>query len=518
MNEGVRALFEKGHWLLRGLRKRRWLALAVAWGTALLCAVVVPIAPQRYEASARIYVDTQTVLKPLMAGLAFQPDIDQQVRMLAKTLISRPNVERLLDQPGFQWQHGSSGREAEITRLMDQIKVVSTGAGNLYSITYRDPDPARARRLVEGTVELFVAQSAGGKKRDSEDASKFINEQISAYEGKLVESENRLKDFKMKHFGLSGVPSQDYFVRMSALSDEVTKLTVQLRAAEQSRDAYRRELNAEEPQLPLDAPGAGGALVLSESDARLESLHKQLDDLLRRYTDQHPDVVSVRRSIAQVEQQKRDEQAARGRGSQGRGPAATSPVYQKIRVSLAEAESQVASLRAQLGAQQAQLADVRALASRVPQVEAEYAQLNRDYDIIRKNYDQLVARRESASLGLKLDESSQLADFRVVEPPRVSPSAVFPNRLHMVGLSVLLTLLMSLGSVLVAETLQPTVDHAAALEKLIGRKVIGAVSVSRSLAALQEQAVQARRYLAGCAGLLVMMTAWFGWIAWRAVS
>ena len=52
--------------------------------------------PDLYEASARIYVDTQSVLKPLMQGLAVQPNVDQQVMILSRTLISRPNVEKLV--------------------------------------------------------------------------------------------------------------------------------------------------------------------------------------------------------------------------------------------------------------------------------------------------------------------------------------------------------------------------------------------------------------------------------------
>jgi polysaccharide chain length determinant protein (PEP-CTERM system associated) len=517
MNESVLALFQKADQLRRALRKRRKLALVTAWVVGLGCAVVVPLVPQRYEATARVYVDTQTVLKPLMAGLAFQPDIDEQVHMLAKTLISRPNVEQLLDAPGYAWPHtGPQDREIEISRLMNEIKVVSAGTGNLYEISYRDVQAGRAQQVVTNTVQLFVSSSTEGKKRDSADASRFINEQIKAYDAKLAEAENRLKEFKLRHFGVTGVSNQDYFARMSALSDEVSKLQVDLQAAEQSRDALRRELSGEDPQLPLDTSQGAGPIVQSETDARLEALHKQLDDLLRRYTDQHPDVIAVRRSIAQLEQQRRDERAARTNGT-SKPPAATSPVYQKIRISLAETEAQVASLRAQLAAQQQRLAEVRSQATQVPEVEAEYTQLNRDYDILRKNYDQLVARRESASLGVKIDETEPLADFRVVEPPRVSRFPVFPSHLHLALISLLLTLVAAVGSVLIAETLRPTLDDTAVLQQLIGhRKVIGAVSVARNAAVAQQERGEFMRFTLSAAVLATGLLGWLAWIALRA--
>ena len=143
MNDGVNALVSKARWVVRSTWRRRWIAVSVAWGVAIVCALAISVAPERFEASARIYVDTQTVLKPLMRDLAFQPDIDQQVRMLARTLISRPNVERLVDQPELELTFSSAkDREATLNRLMDQIKVVAAERGNLYSISYRLARPA----------------------------------------------------------------------------------------------------------------------------------------------------------------------------------------------------------------------------------------------------------------------------------------------------------------------------------------------------------------------------------------
>jgi len=372
---GFGSMVEQSKSAIRRLWRRRWLGAAVSAITGTVLAIVVSLVPERYEASARIYVDTQTVLKPLMVGLAYQPDIDQQVRMLARTVVSRPNMERLVDRRDIEWTDAEKeSREKLLTGLMAKIKIESAGTSNLYTVTYRDTSPVRARRLVEATVDMFVNSGSNNKQRDSAEAGKFIEDQIKSHEVKLVAAESRLKDFKIRNFGVSGVASQDYFGRMSALADQVNKLRIDLQAAEQSRDSYRRELSGEEPQLPPDSIGPA---VPTEVEVRLDAQRRQLDELLRRYTDAHPDVLSARRVVAQLEAQKRQEAEQKLRldaNGKVRVTAATSPIYQKIRISLAETEAQVASLRAQLRAQQERLDQIRATAGRVPQVESELAQ------------------------------------------------------------------------------------------------------------------------------------------------
>src|SRR5947207_15315556 len=81
---------------LRGMWHRRWIGLAVAWLVAIVATTIIYRIPDKYEASARVYVDTESLLKPLLAGLAIQPNIEQQVALISRTLVSRPNVERLV--------------------------------------------------------------------------------------------------------------------------------------------------------------------------------------------------------------------------------------------------------------------------------------------------------------------------------------------------------------------------------------------------------------------------------------
>lgn len=498
-------LFRQVSGILVSMWQRRWLGMAAAWAAALLSMLAVTLVVRdRYEASARVFVDTQTVLKPLMSGLAFQPDVDQQVRMLARTLISRPNVERLISSPRAGLQNLSpADREKTIDRLTREIKVLPSGDANLFAITYRDINPQRAQILVDELVALFVSSGVTDKQRDSEQARRFLDDQIKSYEAKLMESENRLKDFKLRNFGLTGTSNQDHFARLSASTEEVNRLRVELQAAAQARDALRRELSQEDPTMPVEAMLPGMAPVQTDTESRLDAQKRQLDELLRRYTDQHPDVMAARRTIAQLEQQRKAEQDAR-RGDGKRGPAPTSPVFQRIRVSLAEAEAKVASLQGQLSAQQSQLEQARAMAGRMPEVEAELSQLNRDYTIVRKNYEELVARRESASLGEKIDLTTKVADFRVVEPPRVSPTPARPSRMLVAILGFLASIAAGFGVAFGLTQVFPTVQDARSLREIGGRPILG--SASLVINPLTSDAVQrANRLFFGLVGLFLLV-------------
>lgn len=512
MNDVVRVARNK----LLGAWQYRWVGVIAAWVVAVVTVIAVSFVKERYEASARIHVDTQTVLKPLMSELAAQPDIDAQVRMLARTLITRPMIEKLLGLRDYGFVTATpQDRERVIEDLVKSIKVQATGEGrsNVYTLIYRDADPARARGVVEGLMTLFVGASTGSKRQDSAQAMQFINQQIADYEVKLTEAENRLKDFKVKNFGVSGTTQQDFFARMASLSDEVNKLRTDLGAAQRSRDALRTALANEAPQLPLEAlPSSRADNRPSEADLRLEQQRRALDDLLRRFTEAHPDVVAARTAVAEMEQRKREEDERRRRANVSTGGAATNPVYQQLRVQFANAEAQVASLSSQLATQQARLDQVRSQAGKVPQIEAELAQLNRDYEVIRVAYQRLVERRESASLGAKLDESSQLADFRVVEPATVSPRPVFPNRLSLAILGVLLALVAGIAAAIGMAVAFPTLADEQDLAQVGGRPVLGGVSLALDPSgrqALQWQRVQ----FGGTLGIfLASATLWVVWV------
>ena len=158
---------------------RRWIGLAVAWLVAVAGAVALWLTPDRYETTARVYVDTQTVLKPLMAGLAVQPNIDEQIGMLARTIIARPNIEKIMHSANLDVSVKSQiERDQMVDDLTKRMRFDRGGRENIYTISYQDTNPERSKRVVQDLLSLFVESGLGNKRRDSEAARRFIDEQI----------------------------------------------------------------------------------------------------------------------------------------------------------------------------------------------------------------------------------------------------------------------------------------------------------------------------------------------------
>lgn len=506
--------------ILRGMWQRRWWGLGVAWIGAVAGAVALVMLPDKYEASARVFVDTDSILKPLMAGLTVQPNIQQQIQIVTRTILSRPNMEKLVRTTDLDLGLRSArDKDKLIDDLIDTIKIRSAGQNNLYLVTYRDVETEKARRVVQSLVSMFVESSLGDSRKDADTARRFIEDQIQAYEKKLAEAENRLKEFKLKNMGLMNTDGRDFFARMSALSEQINKSRLELRGAEQARDALRRELDSPGPIAGLPSPDAGAAeeILVPEIDGRIQSLKQNMDEMLRRYTDQHPDVVNTRRIIKELEEEKQKEiEVRRQKAKPGAGGAGTvNPVAQQIRMALVEAEANVASIRAQLAEYEARLNQARANTQRVPEIEAELAALNRDYEVQKRNYEQLVSRRESVSLAGELDSTSAVVDFRIIDPPRVSPKPVAPNRLLLLpGVLLGALVLGALVSFLVSQAL-PTVHDGRSLREVSGRPVLGSVSLLPSPALIRRARLGNYGFAGGLTALLAICGVGIAWLAMR---
>lgn len=489
---------------LKAIGKYRWHAVVITWVVALIGWAVVLRLPNQYEASARVYVDTQSILKPLLSSMTSVPNLDQQVTFMRRTLISRPNVERLMRMVDLDVKAKDTKEHDKIVDdLMQQIKVSGTERDDIYTITYMSDNAKLGKDVVSSLLTIFVEGSFSGKKQDSEKAVQFIDDQIKTYEEKLAAAENSLKEFKIKNIGMLPRDSGgDFGGQMMQASDQLNQAKLELAEAEQARNAIRHQINGD-PVKP-GTKTIDPALIDPELEARIAATQKNLDNLRLQYTEQHPDVIANRRLLDQLLAQKADLGKHKKRSLD---PGASySPMLQQLNVALSQAEARVASMRARVAEYENRVARLRNQSTIAPEVEAQLAQLNRDYQVNRENYQKLVERRESARLSGDLTSATDMLQFRVIDPPTVPNHPTGPNRVRLFSLVFVGALIAGLAAAFMMSQLRPTFLTQSTLREVTGLPVLGSIGMNWT----PEQTVKRKRRLIALAGSVLLLFGAYG--------
>lgn len=440
---------------LSAMWRRRWLAIVVATATCIVGWIAVATIPNTYDATARIYVDTETVLRPLLRGLAVDDNIEDEVKIMQQTLLTRPNLTKVARATDLDLTLDSPAQmELLIDSMRERTNIEASGT-NLFSIAFKDQNPVRAKEAVQSLLNIFMESHLGESRNEMDSAQEFIDDQIADYQRLLDEAEKRLAEFKQKNLRLLPGP-RGYEQRLESMREGYFVIESALEDARTEQQVLSEQL-AMIPSL-IETGSQGGSGPPSDYALRIVELEASLDQLLPHFTDQHPDVVALRRRISELKAEERAEfqamlaanEASSGAGPLGDGGAdqptmgVPNPAYSQLRLMVAEKEAQVARLEEQAARALEKLSELESMALEVPVVEANLKRLTRDYDVIKKQYETLLSRRESAKISRESDVRGKKVQFRIVEPPRAPIMPSGPNR--PVLLSAVLPLGLGLGA------------------------------------------------------------------------
>ena len=474
---------------LLGAWRKRWFAIAVCWMVCVAGWVYVSTIPNQYEASARLYVDSDSVLTPLLNGLALDDTPTNQLDVLQRTLLSRPNLERLISKTDLELAiAGPADLEQLVANLATSIRITPQ-TRNLFTISFRNSTPKLAYDVVQGILSIFVESKVGANRADMENARVFLQQQISQYERQLREAEARRADFHTKYNDL--LPSDAGVSRLDSARSEVRALEGQLKDVLTKRDMMRREMSTMPATLSLDSDTRpvilpGGFGTAAAENAQLAQAEAHLADLRLRYTDQHPDVVAARNQVAALKaaaaaappQQSAAAMAAQQLAALPKPVSRTvpNPVYEQMRMQLFEQETVIASLQRQIADGTAERDRLEGIAHNAPGLQAEYANLNRDYDVLHQNYIELLSRRESMRISAAADSDAEKIKMQIIDPPQVPQIPVAPKRAMMLSAVLVAGLGVGLGLAILMLQFDRSFHSIEDLRDL-GLPVVGGISM-----------------------------------------
>jgi polysaccharide chain length determinant protein (PEP-CTERM system associated) len=477
------------------LWRKRWYIALVAWGVCIPGWIGVMTLPDRYESQSRVYVDTDSLLAPLLRGISVESNIGQQVDFMQRTLLSRPNMERLMRLAELDLRAKTQAdMELVLKDLAKRIQIVQNQGKNLFSISYADSSPEVAQRVVQSLLSIFVESNVSASRSDIEKARQFLDAQVAQYERQLHEAEERLADYKRTHLAvLSRTGGGNSFQQsLEAVRSQRVELQGQLTEATSRRESLRKQLETVPQFLAIDslpqyivARGGEKPLppALAALNTRMQDAQKQVDLLSTRFTDNHPDMIAAKRQLVSLKEQYADtEKKLKAEPepdpSDPKAVKTTIPnaVYDQVKLKLVDIESTITTIERHIETVDEEARKYEDLAATAPVVEAELATLNRDYGVLRKNYDELVARREAVRMSDAVETTGDKIQFRIVDPPQIPTVPSGPPRLLLMS-AVLFGALAAGGiAALLMAQLDDRFFTVENLRQSVGIPVLGSIS------------------------------------------
>jgi polysaccharide chain length determinant protein (PEP-CTERM system associated) len=491
---------------LYGMWRYRWSALVIAWMVAVGGWFFVYSIPDQFQSRSVVYIDTDSVIRPLLDGLAVETDATSELGIMSRMLLSRENLLKVIHETDMDLGAVTpEARNSLAARLAGSIVLTATtdsnkrgASDNIYEISFQSTSAEISYQVVSNLLNTFIEDTLNTSRTDGLLAQRFLDKQIAEYELRLSIAEQALAKFKKDNVGYMPDETGGYYQRLQRAQDSIENTRWESRLAERRLSELRKQLRGESPLLDNSSYGAASA-------AKLRHYQEQLNSLLNQYTEQHPDVQALRATIADLKANKHtgeNESIALGTGDS----VEFNPVYQDLKVEISKASIEVETLKAQLLQQERRVEVLKQSIDIIPGVEAKLAKLNRDYDVTHGRYLELVDRRESARLSQEVGQSAGKVNIRVIEPPRVPSRPSGPQRLLLLTGVLFGAMGAGLGWGLLRYFLQPTFVNLRQVKDSIGFPVLGSVSLFLS----PEHKARRRQQLATFITATILLVGIFG--------
>jgi polysaccharide chain length determinant protein (PEP-CTERM system associated) len=319
-----------------------------------------------------------------------------------------------------------------------------------FRVSYSAGDPHIAQEVTSELTDLFINENLKVRQQQSEDTTRFIEEQLENARATLVEQEGKVREFEGKHEG--ELPSQQAsnLQILSGLQAQLQNEQDALNTAKQQRVYYQTLIDQYRTlQTTMSPKSASGAPTgLPAIDQELDRLKAKLADSSSHYTDRYPDLQSLKAQITRTEKMRADLIAGLARkNSIGKQTNDETVAVDVIDVSQ---NSPALQLQSQLHANQAEIASreqgiaslkarVNAYQSRLnngPAREQELADLTRGYDQSKANYDDLLKKKNGSEMATSMEQMQQGERFRMLDPPSLPIKPYFPDRLKLCGIGL----------------------------------------------------------------------------------
>jgi polysaccharide export outer membrane protein len=439
--------------------------LSVEGGLLLLCLLYCLIAPNQYEASARVALRTAPASAlsleasgPLAAASILSAPLEQETLanfFRSEQLAWRVILDLKLYQatgfngrfgrlfPGFRPEAATIDAQAYLLERFKRRLLVETVPRSLViQIRFRSRDAALSAAVVNDLIRLYGEQESESRLQATNLQSIWLSGQLKDMKATVDRDQLRLTDFQSKNGLLStpemlanGQPGESQHNSTLLEIDELGREMVAATTDRILREAQYRSATESDPELVIAADprlqaeyGSFATALLQQIHTRRSELELELAQLSTEHGPNFPRVVEIRRQLEDLDAQKKSEDAKLVERFSGAWQTAIDR-EQMVKKSLNERTAEGMKLN---------------------QAATEYAVMRQEANSSHELYMRLQEKVQQAGMTAGVQSSN----ISVVDYAREPVKPVSPDLLVYMAITFFAGLWLAVGGALLMESLQ----------------------------------------------------------------
>src|ERR1700733_3607147 len=423
-----------------------FLTWLIVWGLSW-------VLPRLYKSSTQILVE-----QPTMPSNYVSPNVNDngraRLQSITQQILSRTRLILIMNKlnlyGGAPNTVDDDGRVARMRKdiSIDLVRDARNSEITAFKVSYSARDPRVAQQVTTELTNLFINENSRVREQESEDTTKFIEDQLEVARVQLSAQEAKVKAFEGQHEGV--LPSQQTS-NLQILAGLQSQLQNEQDSLSQSKQQkiYLQALIDQNRAMSGAVRADGTPTGLAEVNQQLEKLRTQLVDLSSRYTDQYPDVVKLKEQIAKTERLREElraaprkpveETSATAREIDGLGPNST---LAQLQGQFKANQAETATREHRVEELQQRINEYKGRLNAAPSTEQQLDEVTRGYEQSKSIYDELLKKKNSSEMATSMEHLQQGEHFSVLDPPSLPIKPDFPNRLKFCGIGLGLGLLI----------------------------------------------------------------------------
>jgi len=455
--------------------RRRWFII-IPFCLSIIAGICLSFTlPKIYRASTLILVQAQRVPTNYVRSV-ISAGIESRINMISQQIMSRTKLENIIDQFKLfsEPEHEKMYMEDKIEDIRERISVniISRREADAFTISFEDTDPERVMRVTNTLATYFIDENLKVREAQAIGTTDFLDDELNNIKAQLEELEETLLIYRKKFMGELPEQLETNLRILDRQQEQLIEKQKNFRNAKNMLIAFEKQmLELQNMQNDVSMFSTDGLVEFeAEGSTRVDQLGEQLSILKTRYTDKHPDVMRLKRMIAELEDQI-DQELSESEESEEEVFFGNN--YQELQMAQRnEITKEIKTIEADISKIQEQITIYQKRVENTPKREQELLSLKRNYANIKGTYDSLLKRKLEAAISVNMEKKQKGEQFRVIDPARLPEKTIKPNMKRLFVLTLAAGLVVGCGLVFLLEYFDTSFRRPEDIDSLLGVPVI----------------------------------------------